>query len=113
MAEQKPKFTPPVMQLDQTWGQQDIYRTGTGSSLDPLNPDIRNGSTQWHTHDGKSERFIELNGNLNGLFETVSSVPTAVPTTPYGQIKIYTNGATYRLYWYDSTNGAWRYATGT
>lgn len=49
--------------------------------------------------------------NLQGLFETVDTAPTAVPKTFYQSIKLYANGATYRLYIYDSLNQAWRYAT--
>lgn len=48
-----------------------------------------------------------------GLFETVSTAPTATPKTWFDQIKIYTNGATLRLYWYDATNATWHYITAT
>lgn len=47
--------------------------------------------------------------DILGKFEVVSSVPTGKPNDVAGQIKIYTNGTTYRLYWYDTTAGAWRY----
>lgn len=48
-----------------------------------------------------------------GLFETVSAAPTGIPKTWFDQIKIYTNGATLRLYWYDATNATWHYVTAT
>ncbi len=56
----------------------------------------------------KRIRFDEL----DGLFQTSSSVPTHVPRKFSEQIVIYTSGATYRLYWYDNANGAWRYSVG-
>jgi hypothetical protein len=59
------------------------------------------------------QKKINLNTDLFGLFEVVSAVPAGAPKIPYDQIKIYTNGSTYRLYWYDPVNNAWRYATGT
>lgn len=51
--------------------------------------------------------------DLGGLFKTSSAVPTHIPRKFSEQIAIYTSGATYRLYWYDTTAGAWRYASGT
>mgnify|MGYP001580784944 CR=1 FL=1 len=50
---------------------------------------------------------------LGGLFKTSSAVPTHIPKKFSEQIVVYTSGSTYRLYWYDTTGGAWRYATGT
>lgn len=47
--------------------------------------------------------------DILGKFQVVSAVPTGKPNDVSGQIKIYTNGTTYRLYWYDTTAGAWRY----
>lgn len=49
--------------------------------------------------------------NLFGMFQTVSSVPTGVPTRLINQIQFYSSGATYRLYMYDTTNKVWRYAS--
>lgn len=54
---------------------------------------------------------LNLNTDIIGLFETVSAVPTGVPTGPWQQIKFYSNSTTYRLYMYDATNNVWRYAT--
>ncbi|MBX3498103.1 MAG: hypothetical protein KF889_01565 [Alphaproteobacteria bacterium] len=48
---------------------------------------------------------------LWGLFPTTSSAPTHVPRNLYEQIVVYRNGATLRLYIYDTANNAWRYAT--
>jgi hypothetical protein len=64
-----------------------------------------------HIHDGGGSTRINWNTDIIGLFETVSLVPTLVPTKPYDQIKFYSNGITYRMYIYDNTNKVWRYAT--
>lgn len=48
---------------------------------------------------------------LIGLIPTVSSAPTYVPRKFAEQIVLYASGGTYRLYIYDITNAAWRYAT--
>lgn len=54
---------------------------------------------------------VPFAGNLFGMFQTVSSVPTEAPTRFINQIQFYSNGSTYRLYIYDTTNKVWRYAT--
>ena len=51
--------------------------------------------------------------NIWGMFDTVTAAPTANPTTFQNQIKIYTNGLTHRLYWYDVKNNTWHYITAT
>ena len=51
--------------------------------------------------------------DLTGLIPTVSSVPAWIPRKFSEQFAIYTSGSTYRFYWYDRDNGAWRYSTGT
>ena len=61
-----------------------------------------------HIHIGTDQPKIRLK-DLDGYFETVSSVPTHTPRNLYEQVKIYVSGATYRLYIYDMTNQAWRY----
>lgn len=66
-----------------------------------------------HRHDGGGAARIDLDTDVFGQFEVVDTAPTGKPGDLFGQIKIYKNGSTYRLYWYDSTNDAWRYATGT
>lgn len=58
-------------------------------------------------------RRTNLNTDVFGMFETVSAVPSGAPKDVYDQIKIYSNSTTYRLYWYDYSNNAWRYASGT
>lgn len=51
--------------------------------------------------------------DILGKFEVVSSAPSGKPNNVSEQIKIYVNGATYRLYWYDTTAGVWHYVTAT
>lgn len=65
-----------------------------------------------HMHSGHNDTRINLR-DIFGKFEVVSVAPVGKPNDVEGQIKIYTNGATYRLYWYDIVADAWRYATGT
>ena len=65
-----------------------------------------------HFHSGHGDRRVNLI-DIFGKIEVVSTAPVGVPQTISGQLKIYTSGGTYRFYWYDTTNGAWRYATGT
>lgn len=66
-----------------------------------------------HSHNGSSAQRIQLDIDIGGLFATVSVIPTATPMTVYDQIKIYENGGTHRLYWYDSVAQLWRYTAGT
>jgi len=61
-------------------------------------------------HDGLNSVKIELQ-NIASLFEVVDTIPSNLPNTAYGQIKIYINGTTYRLYVYDQTNDTWHYST--
>ena len=51
--------------------------------------------------------------NSIGSIETVTAVPTGKPTKMIDQIKIYTNGATFRFYWYDQNADVWHYITAT
>lgn len=53
----------------------------------------------------------KLAKDLFGMFEVVSAVPTGVPINYLEQIKIYTNGATFRLYWYDQVANTWHWVT--
>jgi hypothetical protein len=46
-----------------------------------------------------------------GNIEVVDTAPTEVPVRLDQQIKLYANGSTYRLYLYDTLNGAWRYSS--
>lgn len=63
---------------------------------------------------GLNFRQEEINiNNIIGMFEVVDTAPTAKPTNLKNQIKIYRNGATKRLYWYDQVNDSWDYVSGT
>lgn len=62
---------------------------------------------------GLESKRLNLNTDIIGLFETVSLVPVGIPTGPWQQIKIYVNGATLRLYWYDGNANVWHYVTAT
>lgn len=53
---------------------------------------------------------VKFAKELYGVFETVSTVPTAVPKNFLQQIKFYKSGTTYRIYIYDCVNNVWRYA---
>ena len=48
--------------------------------------------------------------NSIGSIETVTVVPTGIPSKMINQIKFYSSGATYRIYFYDVKNGVWRYS---
>lgn len=61
---------------------------------------------------GVMSKRINFNTDLIGLFETVPIVPTGTPTNPFGQVKIYVNDTTYRLYWYDAMANVWHYSVG-
>lgn len=54
--------------------------------------------------------FIDIQNIIN-FIQVVSAAPTATPRNFWEQVKLYINGSTYRLYIYDNTNNAWRYAT--
>jgi hypothetical protein len=49
--------------------------------------------------------------NIWGMFSVVDTVPTLEPTNFQNQIKIYINGATHRLYVYETSTNTWIYAT--
>ncbi len=51
--------------------------------------------------------------NIQGMFQTISVAPTGVPLNWQNQIQIYVNGATLRLYWYDTSANTWHYVTAT
>lgn len=46
-----------------------------------------------------------------GMFQTVSVAPTKEPINWFNQIQYYKNGATLRIYIYDSVAHVWSYAT--
>lgn len=80
--------------------------------IDALRRDL-DRAIRTHVHDGSVAQRINLNTDILGLFETVSAAPSGTPRDLYDQVKIYVNGATYRLYWYDSVGHAWHYVTAT
>lgn len=80
-----------------------------------MNDEIKNYIDQKireHMHKGTDAARVAL-FDIFGLVEIVSSAPAGKPTSFSEQFKIYKNGSDYRLYWYDSVNDEWRYATGT
>ena len=66
---------------------------------------------QEHRHNGLGDQRLNL-VDILGMVKTVSVAPTHTPRSLLEQVLIYSNGATYRFYWYDTINKAWRYATG-
>ena len=45
---------------------------------------------------------------LFGMFQTTDVIPTNVPIKMIDQIVIYSSGATYKLYVFDTTSKAWK-----
>lgn len=78
-----------------------------------MNPEIQQLTDRMnnHRHDGNRDQRINLD-SIVGLIRIVDAVPTWTPRNMSEQFAIYSSGATYRFYWYDSVNNAWRYATG-
>lgn len=65
-----------------------------------------------HFHDGRETNRVNLR-DIFGKIEVVSVAPVGKPNDIGAQFKIYTNGATLRFYWYDTTAAAWHYVTAT
>lgn len=65
-----------------------------------------------HLHSGLDTARVNLR-DIFGKIEVVSTAPIGKPTDIGAQFKIYTNGVTYRFYWYDTTSGTWHYVTAT
>ena len=61
-----------------------------------------------HRHNGLGTLRLNLT-DVDGLIKTVSTAPTHTPKNQQEQVILYTSGATYRIYFYDNSNGAWRY----
>lgn len=59
-----------------------------------------------HRHKGLDSPQIDVI-DLIGLIPTVSAAPTYVPTKFQEQFRIYQNGATKRLYVYNTLNALW------
>jgi len=75
--------------------------------MEKLNPTIKEQELDDGIKPSKNAREVI------GMFQTSSSIPSGKPFNWFNQIVIYSNGSTYRLYWYDTTNNVWRYASGT
>ena len=45
-----------------------------------------------------------------GMFQTVTTAPTATPKNFFNQIQIYSSGGTFRIYIYDTVSNAWKYS---
>jgi len=56
----------------------------------------------------KKEKFSNLVDDL-GFISVTDTAPTYVPTHPLKKLVLYVNGATKRLYIYDTTNKVWYY----
>ena len=78
--------------------------------IDDLEQRLQNQEMQMreHYHSGHQDQRVNLL-DIFGKLEVVSVAPVGTPANISGQIKIFTNGTTYRLYWYDTTAGAWHY----
>ena len=63
-----------------------------------------------HNHNGINSPRLQPNAIL-GLYPTVSTIPTNIPSSFQDQIQIYVNGATLTLYVYDAENKIWRKTT--
>lgn len=65
-----------------------------------------------HAHNSTENRRVSFR-DIQGKIEVVSTAPIGNPTDVGAQLKIYTNGATLRFYWYDTTAGVWHFVTAT
>lgn len=111
-----PKFEHPQPQsMQPSFGQVDGYNPDLATlNQQVIEQGIGFGDKiKTHIHNGTNAPRINLNTDILGMLETVSTAPTAVPTSIYEQVKIYTNGATLRFYWFDVANNTWHYVTAT
>lgn len=74
-----------------------------------LKDENKSSLDRFHNHDGKNSKFVNLS-SIAGLFEIIDYAPTHVPKNVFEQVKLYVNGATYRIYFYDYKANAWRFA---
>lgn len=95
------QFQHPQSQSSQPAGDQVFTQSDISVQIEAISQKL----------DAYINRRINWNTDIIGLFETVSVVPTLIPTKPYDQIKFYSNSTTYRLYMYDQINQVWRYAS--
>jgi hypothetical protein len=84
-----------------------VQVTQSTARIEQLQAELRG-----HRHGDSLSTRTNLQ-DLLGLIEVVSIVPTVAPTGIWGQVKIYTSGTTYRLYWYDYVGHTWHYITAT
>ena len=80
-----------------------------------MNEEIKNYIDQKikeHYHNGLDSGLLKLE-NIFGMIRTVDTAPTHTPRNLFEQFAIYTNGATLRFYWRDTTNNTWHYITAT
>lgn len=112
MAEDKPTFDHPQSQSNQpAFGQID----GDNPDLDTLINQVKDLSDKvdrvinTHIHDGSQAQRINLNTDILGMIETVSTAPTLAPNSLFGQFKFYSNAGTFRLYVFDVTGNTWHY----
>ena len=63
------------------------------------------------SEDVQTQKQLRIE-SIFGVFSNVTAtIPTKVPRNFSQSIKIYSSGATYRLYIYDTVSASWRYAT--
>lgn len=82
-----------------------VVAQGDTHPAEPADAGKKIGSTAPRATDGPQTNIK----NILGFYEIVSAAPTAVPKNIYQQIKLYVNGATFRIYFYDYKAGAWRF----
>ena len=66
----------------------------------------------YEDQDIKNTEVVMAN-SIFGSFRVQSTVPAGKPRKFAEQVVIYTNGATYRLYWFDYKASVWHYVTAT
>lgn len=73
--------------------------------------DQESNTIRKHTHNGVNSKQIGF-AMLSGLLKVGSAAPTGVPRSVSEQIVLYSNGGTFRIYFYVTNTagaGAWRY----
>ncbi len=92
--------------------KQPIYPSQTDSSS--VSAQFSMTNTNIHGHSGAATDGGQINfNNLIGNFETVSEVPTGIPSTPYDQIKIFYKNLvpiSSSIYWYSTIDKGWHHA---
>lgn len=97
--------------------EADSFMPEPGSALEQVTEQSRGGTEderskndiRKHDHDGVNSMRVNIH-DLTGFIQTVSTAPTWTPKNFWEQFAIYRSGATLRLYCYDTTNNAWRFA---